>query len=430
MSVCKDKNHFYNSIRGIDNFYTIWDETINKMVYCNNRQFEKKELEDLTVLSVDLETIGLLYMLDKQILLIPVAYQVNNKVTTKLFSIDEYDSERDMLVDFLAFLKELNPQVMVGHNLFGFDLPYFKERFESLLIDHDWQFDNERRRDRRFRVDGGLATEYRGVNIPGVEIVDTLFLTKKADFNKQFKTYKLKSICKDLDINQGRQNYDASKIGQNWHIPEEREKIKAYAQDDALDALALYNMFIPPFFDLVKIIPINLQEIINRASGMQLNTMMVCQYLMRGHSIPKPDEIESFAGGISRGKSGIYRNCFQLDYSQFYPSIIMSYNLYDNKKDELQLLPQLCKQVADQRIVYKTKFKETGEKKYDNRQQALKIISNSWFGMTGTNGLNFNSNYVCAEITSKGRDLLRDLIQFMVGDNYEQTEEEFELKEG
>lgn len=429
MSVCRDKRDFYNRKPKDDDFYTIWDEDINKMVYCNRRQFEGKNLNDLVVLSVDLETIGLLYMLAKQILLIPIAYQINGDITTKLFSIDEYDSERDMLIDFLDFMKKLNPDVMVGHNLFGFDLPYFKERFEALRINHDWLFDNERRRDRKFRVDGGLSTDYRGVKIPNVEIVDTLFLTKKADIKKEFETYKLKSICKHLGINQGRQNYDASKIAQNWHIPEEREKIKAYAEDDALDALALYNKYIPPFFYMLEHIPMNLQEIINRASGTQLNTMMICKYLSKNYSIPKANEIDRFAGGISRGKAGIYRNCFQLDYSQFYPSIVIAYNLYDEEKDELKLLPTLCKDIADLRIKYKTMYKKTGEDKYRHIEQSLKIIANSWFGMTGTNGLNFNSNYVCGEITRRGRELLRELIKFMVGDNYEETDREFKLSD-
>jgi len=429
MSVCRDKRDFYSKKKGIEDFYTIWDEEINKMVYCNRRQYEGKELNDLVVLSVDLETIGLLYMLHKKILLIPVAYQINGDITTKLFSIDEYDSERDMLVDFLKFLKKLDPQVMVGHNLFGFDLPYFKDRFEALRITHDWIFDNERRMNRKFRVDGGLATEYRGVDIPNVEIVDTLFLVKKADIKKEFETYKLKSICKHLGINQGRQNYDASKIAQNWHDPEERKKIKAYAEDDALDALHLYNKYIPPFFGLTKFIPMNLQEIVNKASGMQLNLMMVTEYLSLNHSIPKADEITSFLGGISRGKAGVYRNCFQLDYSQFYPSIIMSYNLYDNKKDELQMLPKLCKKIADMRLENKKLYKETDDEQYEHMQQSLKIIANSWFGMTGTNGLNFNSNYVCGEITHKGRELLRELIKFMVGDKYEETEIEFKLQD-
>lgn len=417
MSVCRDKREFYREIKGIDDFYTIWDETINKMVYCNNRQFDNKELKDLVVLSVDLETIGLLYMLNKQILLIPVAYQINGEITTKLFSIDEYDSERDMLVDFLKFLKELDPQVMVGHNLFGFDIPYFRDRFEALRISHDWVFDHDRRQNRKFRVDGGLATEFRGVDIPNVEIVDTLFLVKKADIKKEFVTYKLKSICKHLGINQGRQNYDASKIGQNWHDPIEREKIKAYAKDDALDALSLYNKYIPPFYHILHFIPMNLQEIINKASGGQINTMFVCKYLSENHSIPKADKIPHFEGGISRAFAGVYRDCLGFDVVSMYPSIIVNCGIRP-KKDELGYLAEVTQELKELRLEHKANFKKTGDTTSNHIQESLKILINSFYGFLGTNGLQFNSAKEAAEITAEGRSIITAATEWAINKGF------------
>jgi len=417
MSVCRDKRDFYNKKPKDDDFYTIWDEEINKMVYCNRRQFSGKSLNDLVVLSVDLETIGLLYMESKQILLIPIAYQINGDITTKLFSIDEYDSERDMLIDFLNFMKKLNPDAMVGHNLFGFDLPYFKNRFEALRINHDWLFDNERRRDRKFRVDGGLSTDYRGVNIPNVEIVDTLFLTKKADIKKEFETYKLKSICKQLGINQGRQNYDASKIAQNWHIPEEREKIKAYAEDDALDALALYNKYIPPFFYMLEYIPMNLQEIINRGSGTQINTMFICKYLSKNHSIPKADEIPKFEGAISRAYAGVYKECLGFDVISMYPSIIVNCGIRP-KKDELGFLQSITQELKELRLKHKSNYKQTGDTVSNHVQESLKIIINSFYGFLGTNGLNFNSYEDARDITAEGRKIITKAVDWSIEKGY------------
>jgi DNA polymerase elongation subunit (family B) len=417
MSVCRDKRDFYQKKKGIEDFYTIWDETINKMVYCNNRQFANKSVEELVVLSVDLETIGLLYMLSKQILLIPVAYQINGDITTKLFSIDEYDSERDMIVDFLDFLKKLAPQVMVGHNLFGFDLPYFKDRFEALRISHDWIFDDERRMNRKFRVDGGLAIEYRGVDIPNVEIVDTLFLTKKADIKKEFVTYKLKSICAQLGINQGRQNYDASQIGNNWHIPEEREKIKAYAKDDALDALHLYNKYIPPFFHILSFIPMNLQEIINKASGGQINTMFIGKYLSENHSIPKADEIPHFEGGISKAFAGVYRDCLGFDVVSMYPSIIVNCGIRP-KKDELGYLASVTQELKTLRLDHKANFKKTGDSTSNHIQESLKIIINSFYGFLGTNGLNFNSYKEASAITEEGRKIITQAVDWSIAKGF------------
>ncbi len=416
--VAKDRNDFYKKKKGLDDFFTIWDEKISNMVYKNSRQFAGKEIGDLNVFSVDLETVGLLFQEFKKILLIPTTAIIDGKEVKKLFSIDEYDSEKDMLEDFLRYMDSFHIDIMVGHNLFGFDLPYFADRFDQLRIEHNWQFDHSSRRDRMFRVDGSLSTNYRGVTIPGIEIVDTLFLAKKSDSQKKFENYRLKSLCTELGINQNRQHYDASKIGANWDDPVERAKIKAYAIDDADDALALFYKFIPPYFFMLKSIPMNLQEIINRASGSQINLMFVAHYLSNNHSIPKTDEVYPFEGGISKAFPGVYENCLGFDVISMYPSIIVNCDIRP-KKDELNFLQTITKKLLTDRLAYKKKYRETGDENYNHLQGSYKIIINSFYGFMGTPGLEFNAPKEAEAVTRNGREIITKAVEWSRGKGFQ-----------
>src|SRR5690606_8102645 len=127
--------------------------------------------------------------------------------------------------------------------------------------------------------------------------------------------------------------YDASTIKDNYHIPEELEKIKAYCIDDADDSLALWDLMIPPTFYYAQIIPMPLQKIINTATGSQINSIMIRSYIQTGHSIPKSDDKVEYQGAISYGCPGVYKNLIKSDVSSLYPSIIITYKIENRLKD-------------------------------------------------------------------------------------------------
>jgi DNA polymerase I len=418
----------YRNVFKKDDIYSIFDAKEAAMVKDGITYFKSLELKDVSVLSFDLETTGLdPKEEDAKILLISVTYRSGSKgaTTKRLLAYDDYKSQGEMLEDFCSIVRTFNPSVILGHNIFGFDLPYIRgiaEKENAVLSlgrdDSEARFDNY---ESQFRKESNQFIKYNKCKIYGREVIDTLFLSIKHDMAaRKYASYGLKAIIKDEGLEkENREFYDASLIRHNYNKPKEWEKIKRYCADDADDALALFDLMAPPFFYMTQSIPKSFQAIIESASGSQLNSLMVRSYLQEGHSIPKTSAQNEFEGAISEGNPGIYRNVHKVDVSSLYPSIILQYDVYDRQKDPNANFLNMVKSFTETRLKYKRLLKETGESKYDALQGAFKILINSAYGFMGAPGLAFNSPENAAFITKKGREILTKAIDWSNKNNFQ-----------
>lgn len=411
----------YRNVFKKEDVYSIFDPKESFMVKDGITYFKGMSLKDVSVLSFDLETTGLDPKdEDAKVLLISITYR-NSKTKTlskRLICYDDYKTQGEMLEDFCTQVRAFNPSVIVGHNIFGFDLPYLrgiaeKENVDLLLgrDDSPAQFDNY---ESQFRKESNQFIKYNKCRIYGREIVDTLFLSIKHDVAaRKYSSYGLKSIIKEEGLEKkDREFYDASLIRYNYTDSDEWEKIKRYCADDADDALALFDLMAPPFFYMTQSIPKSFQSMIESASGSQLNSLMIRSYLQEGHSIPKTSSQVEFEGAISEGNPGIYRNVHKVDVSSLYPSIILQYEVYDKAKDPNANFLNMVMSFTETRLKYKRLLKETGDAKYDALQGAFKILINSAYGFMGAPGLAFNSPENAAFITMKGREILTKAIEW------------------
>lgn len=411
----------YRNVFKKDDVYSIFDPKESFMVKDGLTYFKGMSLKDVSILSFDLETTGLDSKdEDAKVLLISVTYR-NSKTKTlskRLLCYDDYKTQGEMLEDFCAQVRAFNPSVIVGHNILGFDLPYLrgiaeKENVELVLgrDDSPIQFDSY---ESQFRKESNQFIKYNKCRVYGREIIDTLFLSIKHDVaSRKYSSYGLKSIIREEGLEkQNREFYDASLIRFNYTNSNEWEKIKRYCEDDADDALALFDLMAPPFFYMTQSIPKSFQSMIESASGSQLNSLMIRSYLQEGHSIPKTSPQVEFEGAISEGNPGIYRNVHKVDVSSLYPSIILQYEVYDRAKDPNANFLNMVTSFTETRLKYKRLLKQTGDAKYDALQGAFKILINSAYGFMGAPGLAFNSPENAAFITMKGREILTKAIDW------------------
>jgi DNA polymerase I len=386
--------------------------------------FKGMKVQDVSVLSFDIETTGLTHDENSKVLLISNTYRKNGKVTRKLFSLDEYKSQWDMLTAWCQWVVEVNPSIVLGHNIFSFDLPYIKYVASrcncDLLLGRDGSAIRFAERTSLFRKDGSQAYDYTNAWIYGREIVDTYFLAIKSDIARNYESYGLKQIIKQEGLERpGREHYDASQIAKNWHLPEERKKIKAYAIDDADDALKLYDLFIPSLFYYTQSIPRSFQQIINSATGSQINSLMVRAYLQKGHSIAKGSEAVEFEGAISFGVPGVHKNVLRFDVASLYPSVMLQYKVYPKNKDPHSLFLKILEYFTTERLKNKKLAKETGDRYYKDLEQSQKIVINSGYGFMGAPKLNYNYPEGASEVTRHGRRILKQAIKFITGKDYE-----------
>ncbi len=406
--------------KGIDT-YGIYNPLEAFLVKTGVTYYLGLEPSDLSVLSFDIETTGLTHDENSKVLMISNTYRVGANVHKRLFSIEDYSSDKEMIDAWCKFVRRVNPSVMLGHYIFNFDLPYLRYcSGGELNLGRSGEAAQFSSYTSKFRKDGSQSYDYQNVTVQGRELIDTKFLAIKADTERRYPSYSLKPIIKFEGLEkEGRQHWDFADVSpveiydrylsgdmDSWNT------FKRYAQDDADDALALFDLLIPPYFYYARMIPRTLQQIINTASGSQINSFMVRSYLAEKHSIPKATESEPFEGGISFGNPGVYGECYKVDLVSFYPSIIREFKVTDAVKDPKGLFLKMVSIFTDQRLDHKALAKTTGERRFKDLEQAEKIIINSAYGFMGAPGLNFNSPKSAALVTKKGREILNKGIDY------------------
>lgn len=403
---------------------SIWDDREAVLISSGMTFFKGLAPADVSTLSFDIEATGLVHDASSKILLISNTFKKRGQVKRKLFAYDDYSSEGEFLKAWCNWVMEVDPSIIVGHNIYSYDLPYMDYCARRAGVDLSLGRDGSALRfndyESKFRRDGSQFYSYRMAHIYGRSIVDTFFLSIKYDVGRKYNSYSLKPLIntEGLEV-KDRVFYDASTIRDNYRIPTEWEKIKQYAIHDADDSLALYQLMIPAFFYLARSVPKTFQTIMAGAAGSQINSILLRAYVQAGHSLPLPSETVPFEGAISIGNPGVYENVFKVDISSLYPSVMLEYQVYNKEKDPLGYFYQLFDYLVKERLENKKRAKETGDRAYKDIEGAQKIIINSGaYGLQATPGLNFNSPEHAAEITRKGREILNKAINWVLERNY------------
>ena len=380
--------------------------------------------KDVSVLAFDIETTTLEHNKDAKILIIANTFRDSSgNIERKLFCYDDFSGPKEMLEAWCDWVRNKNPSIITGHNIYSFDFGYLDFIASTVNIELRLGRQGEAIKfnswSSKFRKDATQFIDYFKCHIPGREIVDTFFLSIKYDVSRKYNSYRLKSIIEQEGLEvEGRQFYDASLIRKNYTIPSEWKQIKAYAEFDADDAMALWDLQGPSVFYWCQKVPKSLQEIVCGATGSQLNAMMVRSYLQEWHSLPRASETKRFEGAISQGFPGIYNHALKFDIASLYPSIILQYEIFDREKDPKGNFFEIVKTLREYRLENKRKAKETGERYYTDLEQSEKVGINSAYGFLGSVGLLFNSPGNAAKVTEYGRDILTSAINWTKEKNF------------
>jgi DNA polymerase I len=384
-----------------------------------------------SILSFDIESTGLFHNNDSKVLLISNTYRNQGKVERKLFAYSDFKSQGEMFTAWATWVKVCNPAIICGHNIYSFDLPYINYIAEregvQLKLGRDDSPLYISAKPSKFRIDGSREQEYHKVKVYGREVIDTYFLAIKHDIAaKKYESYGLKQIIKAEGLEKkDRVHYDSSQIRFNYTDPTEWKKIKEYCIHDADDALAVYDLTAPATFYSTQLCPKPFQTMVESATGSQINVMMIRSYLQDGHSIPKPDQVTSFPGAISRGLPGVYNNCVRWDVASLYPNIMLQYKVYDEDKDPNCNFLKILNELTQKRLYYKQLAKETNDPYYEGLQASTKIFINSFYGFLAASGLHFNS-VPCADfVTATGRKILARAIEWATSQSFEDWDKQF-----
>lgn len=406
--------------KGIDT-WRCYDRPQSAMLKEGYGCYQGMTIDQVSTLSFDIETTGVTINENSYVLLISNTFRSRSgNITKRLFDFTDYNTPKDFIDAWCKWVRQCDPDILLGHNVFGFDLPYLdtfaKLHKTALVLGRDESAIKFARNPKQFRKDGSQAYDYYNATVVGRNIIDTFFLSIKFDTGRKYPNYRLKDIIAYEGLEkEDRQHWDFSVNKEPWNNPSDWTKFCQYAKDDADDALALYDLMAPQFFYYAQSMPMQFQDIINRATGSQVNMFMIRSYLQYGKSIPKGDQKEPYEGAISIGNPGLYQNVFKIDVASLYPSIILEHEVYDINKDPHRNFIAMVKYFTEARLENKRLAKETGERYYKDISDGQKIMINSAYGFMGAPGLNFNYPKGASFVTEKGRDILKSAIKWASG---------------
>jgi len=326
-----------------------------------------------------------------------------------------FDDEKEhiLLEKIIEYITDKKPYLLIGHNLFNFDLPFLMTRCEKYGITHNFKFGDM---DRNITSSSfnGQPIRFRPVNLPKTNIVDTFHQIAIWDKSaNKLTSYNLKSSVIALGLRDEKRLELSNNQIQACYQNKDFETIKTYLEYDLDDTELLANYLIPVVYFQLKIVPnITLQEL--AIGSPALKAQKIHQSLIKEEHTA--DNKVSYEGGkVTLHKAGLHRDVAKIDVSSLYPSIMLRYQLC-SRKDTDKLFLGVLKYMKDERIRLKQLAKE-GNKQADIEQNALKILINGSYGYFGTGGYGFNDYEVAALITAIGRKILKVMEDFIVKNN-------------
>lgn len=385
--------------------------------------FKGMKFNEVSVLSFDIEATTLdPKNKDAQVVLISTTFRdKTGKLHKYLFQEKDKSKEAEMIQSWADLVLNLNPDIIIGHNIMSYDLPYISSRVKGkLALGRDGEYINFDEEISRYRKDGTQSYDYHNATIAGREIVDTFFLSIKYDIGRQFPSYGLKQIEKHLNlVGKDRIEWDftLNPVSKTLKDTELWDKFCKYCSDDSDSPIKMWDIMAPSFFYMTQAIPKTFQQVINQATGSQLDSIMIRSYLQDGWSQPKSSPKEEYEGAISLGVPGVYTNVRKVDVSSLYPSIMLHYKIADKKKDPNSNLLTVLDYFRTDRLKNKKLAKDTGDRYYDDLQASEKILINSIYGFLGAGYLLYNYPKGAADVTRYGRDILNTSVVWATGHN-------------
>ena len=367
-----------------------------------------------------------------------------------------YDTERDMLTNFMEWWVQNTPDILTGWNVNLYDVPYIARRLNRMLGEKwmkslsPWNRANER----EVYVQGRKNYAY---DLSGINILDYLDLYRKFTYSNQ-ESYRLDHIA-FVELGQRKLDHSEYENFKDFYTRDWQKFIEYNIQDVELidrleDKMKLLELAITMSYDAKA----NFEDVY---SQVRMWDTLIYNYLTDRNIVVPPKKgakkDEKYAGAyVKEPIPGKYDWVVSFDLNSLYPHLIMQYNIspetlwetrhssasverilreeiaFDGKfavcangaqyrKDIHGFLPEIMQKIYDERTIYKKKMlaaKQENEKnpsnklvadisKFNNIQMARKIQLNSAYGAIGNQYFRYYNLANAEAITLSGQVSIR-----------------------
>jgi len=329
------------------------------------------------------------------------------------------ESERAALKRLTAIIKERDPDVIEGHDLFRFDLPYLVARAKKAKVKLDWGRSDGFLRSRPSRLQIAEKTiDYPKFTVGGRHFVDTFLLAQFYDVGmRSLAGFERTDVARHFDLC-GSDEISAltGKELQRAYL----ENSKAFRQRalcGVRETRALSELLSASYFIQAQIFPYNYQDVIVRGNATRINALFLREYFRQRHSIPELPMVRAFEGGYTDiFFTGVAHNVWHCDVASLYPSIMLKFDCFP-VGDQLQIFRHLLTDLRTFRLEAKAEMRAEKDPAKQHHFQALqntfKILLNSFYGYLGFAQGHFADFDAAARVTQIGRDLLKKMIDWL-----------------
>src|SRR5438876_939604 len=332
---------------------------------------------------------------------------------------DIEQSELGALKRLTSLVKERDPDVIEGHNLFRSDLPYLVARAKKLKTKLDWGRSGGFLRSRPSRLQIAEKTiDYPKFAIDGRHFVDTFLLAQFYDVGmRSLAGFERMDVARHFDLCDSDEISALTGKELERAYLENSETFRRRALCGVRETRALSDLLSPSYFIQAQIFPYNYQDVIVRGNATRINALFLREYFRQRHSIPELPMPRAFEGGYTDiFFTGVARNVWHCDVASLYPSIMLQFDCFP-VTDELQIFRHLLTDLRNFRLEAKARMRAERDPARQHHLQALqntfKILLNSFYGYLGFAQGHFADFDAAARVTQIGRDLLKKMIEWL-----------------
>ena len=329
------------------------------------------------------------------------------------------ESERNALRRLTALIKERDPDVIEGHDLFRVHLPLLVARAKKLKTKLDWGRSGGFLRSRPSRLQIAEKTiDYPKFTIDGRHFVDTFLLAQFYDVGMRSLTgFERTDVARHFDLCDSEQVSGLTGKELQRAYLGDSEMFQRRALCGVRETRALSDLLSASYFIQAQIFPYNYQDVIVRGNATRINALFLREYFRQRHSIPELPMPRAFEGGYTDiFFTGVARNVWHCDVASLYPSIMLQFDCFP-ATDELQIFRHLLTDLRSFRLEAKARMRAERDPARQHHLQALqntfKILLNSFYGYLGFAQGHFADFDAAARVTQIGRDLLKKMIDWL-----------------
>lgn len=389
-----------------------------------------------------------------------------DKITIPNITVKGFSTERLLLQAFCEYVKTFNPHIMMGFNIFGFDIPYLYNRckqkgilFEAIGMPTDCTLATYK--EIKWSSSAYSVQEFHFLDLHGRISVDLLPVVKR---DYKLNNYKLKTIStfflgetKDpLTVKDIFEAYRLGVVGGNM------KKIKLCGKYCVKDAELVLSLFEKlqiwiGLLEMARICNTGIMTLFTQGQQIKVFSQVYKHCFAENRLVDSFDclhippnisfEFDNYSGAfVFDPIPGKYEWITPFDFTSLYPTTIIAFNIdystlvvdenvpdkdcnviewqeddqkyrFRFRKAPLGVIPSLLQSLLYQRNTTKSELKNTKDKVLkivlNERQKAYKISANSMYGAMGvTKGyLPFLPGAMCT--TAMGRESIQRAAKYV-----------------